>query len=344
MSIHPTTTPMTPRRLSRVSIVIARHFTTIVLMLALSSIASAADLTPLAPGGAPPCPEHNGIREFHSSMVEDGDVSAFIVGLAKRDASGCRRTAEIRIEHAGQTKSFALPKADQQDFSIIDFSPDGSKLFLAAEAIRGYPNEQFRYLQVTTVPASSGEMRWQNVWDLLGWKDCDAMVEPQGFTVDGKLAFRVRPSVMSQPRRTNCAPEARLYAIDGHSNAAATQISDPASIKRYGKIVRHPSQSCRSDPDLVGACFIVHGTISVWSGAPTIRISRPGTQRMLGVAERPLPTSVAHVLPSPLAEKLNGDDQASGDFLVCPFTIENPGHMQMACVESASNLTFTRRR
>jgi hypothetical protein len=314
----------------------------IVLMLALSSIASAADLTPLAPGGAPPCPQHKGIREFHSSTVLDGDVTALIVAVAKRDASGCRRTAKIRIEHAGHTKSFALPKADQQDFSIVDFSPDGSKLLLAAEAIRGYPNEQFRYLQVATMPISSGEMRWHNAWDLMSWKDCDATVEAQGFTADGKLAMRARPSIMSQPRRANCAPDARVYALDEKSNAAT--LSDDASVKRYGRTIGFPSQTCQSDPDLVGACFIVHGTISFWNGAPTIRISRPGTTRMLGVAERPLPTSVRNVLPQPLAQKLNADDQAAGDFTVCPFTIEQPGHMQMACVESTRNLTFTRRR
>ena len=321
---------------------ISRRIAMLVLMLSLPSIACAADLGPLAHGGAPPCPEHNGIREFHSSIIQDGDISAFIVGLANRDASGCRRTAEIRIEQAGHTKSFALPEADQQDFSMVDFSPDGSKLLLAAEAIRGYPNEQFRYLQVATMPVSTGEMRWQNAWDLFGWRDCDAMVEPQGFTADGKLALLGRPSVMSLPRRANCAPDAHLYGIDDKSNVAA--LSDDASIKRYGKLIARPSQGCRSDPDLVAACFIIHGTMSVWNGAPTIRISRPGTMRMLGVAERPLPTSIRSVLPPLLAQKLNGDDQASGDFTVCPFTIENPGHMQMACVESASNLTFTRRR
>ena len=64
---------------------------------------------------------------------------------------------------------------------------------------------------------------------------------------------------------------------------------------------------------------------------------------MLGVTERPLPASMPSVLPSPLAENLNFDVEAIGDFVVCPFTVEKPGHMQMVCVESARNLSFKRR-
>ena len=343
-SIQATTTPTTPLSSSQVRIVIASRLAITLLLsmlLSIGSTARAKDLTPLASGGAPPCSQNNGTREFHSSIIRDGDVSALIVGIAHRDRSECRRTAEIRVEQDGYTKSFPLPEADQQDFSIVDFSPDASKIFIAAEANRAYPNEQFRYVQITTMPISSGKTRWRNVWDLFGWKDCDATVESQGFTGDGKLAINVRPSVMSSPRRANCISDRHLYAVDENATA---QISDAVGIERYGKIAGFPSQSCRSDPDLVGVCFIVHGTISAWNGAPTIRISRPGTKRMLGITERPFPASVPAVLPQPLAEKLIGEVAAAGDFTVCPFTVEQPGHMQMACVESATNLIFRPRR
>jgi hypothetical protein len=299
--------------------VIARCIAMIVLTLSLPSIASAQDFPALASGGAPPCPEHIGIREHHSAVGRDGDISVSIVGVAKRDRSGCRQSAEIQVDRNGETTNFVLPEAERQKFAIVDFSPDGSTLFVAAAANQKYPNEMFRYLQVTAMPVSSGEMRWQNVWDMLGWKDCDATVEPQGFTVDGKLAMRARPSVMAQPRRANCVSEARLFPMG-------------ANIKRYGKTESAVSGTCHSDPDLVGACFTVHGRLSAFNGNPTFRIWRIGTKRYLGVSQE--------VLPEPLTGKVNFDGYAVGDFLVCPFTVEKPGWMQMVCIESASNLRF----
>lgn len=70
---------------------IARRIGTIMLMMLYPAIAHGQQLAPLALGGAPPCPEHNGIREFHSAVARDGGVSAFIVGIARRngqDATG----------------------------------------------------------------------------------------------------------------------------------------------------------------------------------------------------------------------------------------------------------------
>src|SRR5215472_13278123 len=64
------------------------------------------------------------------------------------------------------------------------------------------------------MPLSTGEMHWQNAWDLLGWKECDATVETQGFAADGTVVLRVRKSVMAQPRRANCVEETGLYAVD----------------------------------------------------------------------------------------------------------------------------------
>ena len=314
---------------------IARRIAVILVMLVLSftSAAGAQDFALLASGGVPPCSKHNGSREFHSSVARDDGVSAFIVGVSRRNASGCRQSAEIRIEHAGETKSYVLPDADHQDFAIVDFSPDGSKLFIA---------DDNRGLQIAAMPISTGELRWQNVWDLLGWKDCDAIVEPLGFTPDGKLAMRSRPSVLSPPRRTNCVAATQLYALHEQSRMP-TPISNAVSIKRYGKVARSPSQGCQSDPDLVGACFTVHGRLSAWNGNPAFRIWGVGTKRYFGITERPFPPPENVVIPQSLDGKLDWDVEAYGDFLLCPFTVEKPGHMQMVCVESASLVTFKRR-
>jgi len=60
---------------------------------------------------------------------------------------------------------------------------------------------------------------------------------------------------------------------------------------------------------------------------------------MLGVTAGP----VADDADDPIAPKnmlvfTTGHEELYGDFEVCPFTLEQKGHMQMVCVESATNL------
>src|SRR5579871_5242077 len=110
-----------------------RRIAILFLMLSTAQIGRVWARAPLASGGAPPCSKQNGVREFHSAVVQDGEVSAQIVGIARQDASGCHKSAALEIDNAGVTKTFSLP-ADAENFELVDFSPDGSQLFLAREA------------------------------------------------------------------------------------------------------------------------------------------------------------------------------------------------------------------
>jgi len=304
----------------------------IILGLALAPIASAKELTPLAFGGAPPCPKASGTREFHSAVVQDGDVSAFIVGLAQRDDSGCHRSAEIRVENGDAQKSFPLP-SDGEDFEIVDFSPDGSKLLVA--------EENSDSVRIAAMSLTTGELRWQDISDLLGWNDCDATIEPEGFTSDGRPAVRAQHSLLASSPRPNCVQDEQTYTFDAHWKAAALN-SDPTGIRHFAKKTRPAAQACKSDPDLVGECFTVHGRLSAYNGNPTYRIWRIGTTRMLGITENVFPID-EEVLPESLAEKMNWNVEAWGEFLVCPFTGDQPGVMQKVCIESADDIIFKHR-
>jgi len=307
----------------------AQRIAIILLTVSMATVAYGRELAPLAGGGAPPCSRRNGIREFHSAVVQNRDTSAFILGIARRDASGCHKRAEIRIESAGATKSFPLP-SDAEDFEIVDFSPDGSKLFLA--------DEKSDVVQIAAMPIASGELRWHDISDLLDWKDCEATVEPLGYAIDGKLAVRARRSVMSSPKRPNCVSLEHVYAFDAHWKTTDLR-ADVGSIKRNGKKVHPPSQACQSDPDLIGECFTVRGRLSAWNGNPTFRIWRIGTKRIMGLAESMFPSDQV-VLPGSLDGRMAFGVEAYGDFLVCPITIDTPDRMQMVCIESANHLVL----
>src|SRR4051812_15051432 len=90
--------------------------------------------------------------------------------------------------------------------------------------------------------------------------------------------------------------------------------------------------ACATNPEIIGACFNVRGRLSFWNGAPSACIWPIGTKRMQGVHDDELPGQIR-------SRMATFDTELWGDFQVCPFTRERPGHMQFVCVESWRNIT-----
>jgi hypothetical protein len=99
---------------------------------------------------------------------------------------------------------------------------------------------------------------------------------------------------------------------------------------------------CRAQPRLVGKCFRVRGRLSLYNGAPTIRLWRAGTRRLLGVSASYAEQGYSSI-PADIERRLNWETELWGDFQVCPFTRRRPGEMQLICIESGKNL-MTRKR
>ena len=102
-------------------------------------------------------------------------------------------------------------------------------------------------------------------------------------------------------------------------------------------------KSCREHPQVIGKCFAVRGRLSVYNGAPAVRLWRIGTRRVLGVSEQRFSLPGYRNLPESLTQQLNGDNEIVGDFLVCPFTKPKPSEMQLVCIESAKNVSVQNR-
>lgn len=282
----------------------------------------------LAYGGAPECPKHLGKRTYRSDVVGDAGTVAFIVGLSSRSGSGCRSSATIHLTESGRSRTLIIPGSDNENFSIVDFSPDGSELLLEHDH-RTDDFHQLREVSIALVPIASGLIEWHNAWDLFGWKNCVAMVEPQGFLPDGRVVLRARRTVMVGDTAPNCVKDIGLYAAS-LNNRSAVRLADSTKVVRYGERLRPGFQACKSDPDIVGECFTVHGRLSAWNGTPTMRIWRIGTKRILGVHD--------DIMPESLTFQVGWDVDAYGDFQVCPFTKKRPGEMQMVCIEQAKHL------
>ena len=108
--------------------------------------------------------------------------------------------------------------------------------------------------------------------------------------------------------------------------------------------IKSEEKSCRQHPQLTGKCFTVQGRLSVYNGAPAMRIWKVGTRRMLGISEQRFAVEGYRNVPETIQNQLNQDVEIFGDFLVCPFTRQKAGEMQMVCVEEGKNLKVKKRR
>ena len=285
----------------------------------------------LAYGAAPDCSEHVGDRISYSATVRMKAVSASIVGTAKRGSDReCSRHAELVLSgHVERTIPLSMPH--RAGYEIADFNPSGQTLLLLAENDLEPPYDQTRNVEVAIVDVIHPQIQLINTWDVFGWGKCNATVEPQGFTPDGRVLLLARPSTHWSEARNDCVSDWGLYATDLKSKPV--RLPDGTKVPRFAKVTSYEHRACKSDPDIMEACFTIHGRLNVWNGSPSLRIWPVGTRRIMGVLdEYPLPGELDDY------DLLNG--AAWGDFEVCPFTKDRQGWMRMVCVESASKVTY----
>jgi len=309
-------------------------FTVIVLAMCCGAAAQSKDpdidwKPELARGGAPPCPKHPGVRTSRSETILVHQSKVLIIGTTTKIAGkDCVYEAKLQIsgEHA-RVISFAHP--EKNSFAVVDASPNGEKLLLEDDIWRDPPDIDKRNVEVAVFDLRSGSYQWQNVWDIFGWGDCSATVEPQGFTNGGRLLISARHSTWAGSEFTPCVQRPGLYEMNADSRME--RLPDDTKVVRFAQEVADASEPCKEDPDIVSACFIARGRMSLYNGSHNVRIWRTGTHRMLG-ADDDMP------LPALLQDKLNWDVAIWGDFNVCPLTKERPGEMQFVCVESANHI------
>ena len=128
-----------------------------------------------------------------------------------------------------------------------------------------------------------------------------------------------------------------------------TRITASLILVLCGSVsARSPSafepKSCREHPQLIGKCFNVHGRLSVYNGAPAVRLWRIGTRRVMGISEQRFSLPEYRNLPEDLMKQLNEENEIFGDFLVCPFTPVKPREMQLVCIESAKDVVVKKRK
>jgi hypothetical protein len=75
-----------------------------------------------------------------------------------------------------------------------------------------------------------------------------------------------------------------------------------------------------------------------YNGAPSVSLWPVGTDRLLGVSEGRFEVAGYQDLPQSFRETLDSQREIYADFVVCPFTPNEPGVMPLVCVDSARNV------
>ena len=73
-----------------------------------------------------------------------------------------------------------------------------------------------------------------------------------------------------------------------------------------------------------------------YNGNPTFRMWKVGTNRLLGLTG--LQWGEDFIGPEIVKNNIGFGIIVFGDFIVCPFSRDKPGHMQYACIQKAENL------
>jgi hypothetical protein len=99
-------------------------------------------------------------------------------------------------------------------------------------------------------------------------------------------------------------------------------------------------------PENAASCYWTHGRLNFYNGAPSYRIWKIGTKRILGVyggaltyPPRADKDSQLPEFPSEIDRVFRPPDNAVyADFQIRPLEPERKGEMQAVCIESASNI------
>lgn len=200
-----------------------------------------------------------------------------------------------------------------------------------------YTNRSKPDIRLLTITADH-KPRWQHVEELFtkqqGWNGCSVYYDLTGWTPGGDVVVEVNPGSLTR-RPPDCVRQKAYWSLEISSGKLVPLGSNYAATTGTREI-SPAHRPCKEDPDIVGACFAVHGRLSFYNGNPSFRIWHIGTSRVLGVWDDELP-----IIPDAIWEKFKPhENDVFGDFEVCPFTKKRPEAMQYVCVQSFRNIVI----
>lgn len=296
-----------------------------IVVAALSAVPAAAEL-PLAYSVAPPCSQRPGVRAVRSDLIQLGEVTASLSAQSTRENGSCVQAAALWVTLRGVSQQFELRDAPQNTFAIVDIAPDSSAILLSSTATLHKPDD-YRSPQMAVLALPDGAVKWTPVTDVLGFKGCDALLEPEGFLDAGHILIDAVPPA-SAHGHASCIAKPSFYSFDALHHTV--KLSATIGIRRFAQSVAPPLQSCKSDPDVVAACYTKRARLSLTEKGDGLLLWPVGEKRLLSVED--------DMLPGDLLARVSPSMRVYATMVICPLTVEQPRSRPHICVDAATNL------
>ena len=292
-------------------------------------------LNPLAYGSAPPCAQKPGIRALRSEMVEYRDVTASISAQAAKEGNSCVQSAALWVTQKGVSQQFDLRDAAANRFAIVDVAPDSSAILLSSETLFRQPElgqpknrTELAKAQIGLISLGDGSSKWISVAAALGFRDCDATAEPQGFLDDRTVVIAV-----GLPRSGSggaaCVNKPAFYSVDIETRRAKL-LAGYDGVSRQAKAVSGPLQSCKTDPDVAGACRTTRARLALSGKGDGMVVWTLGSAHYMAVEEQ--------MVPEGLRSQVTPEMRVYATMVICPLTVPERRPRPYVCIDSAVDL------
>jgi hypothetical protein len=283
-------------------------------------------LTPLAFTTTPACPARPGVRTLQSGLVEFGNVTASLSAQSSREKEECAQSAALWVTQKGVSQQYDLSEAAPRTFEILDVAPDASAILLSSSVpLPGGGNDY--YPQVTAVSLTDGAFKWTPVSELLGLKNCNASFKPQGFLDAKHIEIAVEPKASSN-HVGDCTDGLEFYSVDLEIPRVKPIAS--SGVNRAAKAVSGPVRSCKTDPDVVGACYTTRARLAMNGPGQDLLLWQLSGAHYMSVEEE--------MMPSSLREQLSPEVRVLATMILCPMLVQRRGPKPYVCIESATGL------
>lgn len=258
---------------------------------------------------------------MRSSVVELGSVSASLSSQALREGKSCSQSSALGVTVRNVSEQFELPGDAGTSFAIQDIADDGSAILLTSSPVSDSKDGN---AAMAVVPVTEGSIKWIGLRELLQMAGCDAVIQPEGFLEPSRILLAVAPSMAPHPR-ANCIDKEVFYSFELNSHRVAR--FNESDFTRQARVVSGPLESCKTDPDLVGACYRERARLALNDSGDGFTLWPLGGQHYLSVEEE--------MVPAALLAQVSPEMRVYANMLVCPMLPEPRESRMRVCIDSA---------
>jgi hypothetical protein len=231
------------------------------------------------------------------------------------------------VTRQGVSHEFDLRKGASNIFEIVDIAPDSSSILLSTPAAPANPAEHLpaATAQVAIVSLNDNAVKWLDVQDLLGLRNCEAAFAPQGYMDNTRVVIAVIPGRFA-PWHASCPHAASFYSV-GVISHSISSVGDNIRIGRFGQIVSGPVRSCRTDPDVSG-CHTARARLAVSENGAFLQLWQKGSMRLWDVEDG--------MLPAALSSSVTPTMRMYATMVICSVAAP-AGARPHVCIDSAIN-------